>query len=329
MDLAFHSVQDSAPPALLERGADCAPTVDVSFEEPTGPYYGIAAFDILDTTNARVTVQPGANSLPTGRVTVSLSAIDMFSDMTYAVSLTDLAGNSITYRDTIAGYTVAAYSPRSGERLSERIGGPWQADSLSFLFGRCDTILLTNYGFRPVSVSSISVLHNREFSVPPSQLPIRITPGDTVKMAVCLEGRFAGIQSDTLVLYDSCGRAERIAVRSPVDYGYGTGADNCGQSISIQAYAPAKRTFLSTPVPNPSHGGAIRVDIGLPDTVSVSLDVLDANGHHVLRILDKQRLVAGVHRLNFVGSRLSSGLYFCRLTSSAGSVKTTKLLMAE
>lgn len=328
VELTLYAITDTLPPSVALSGGHCD-DVDISILEPDVPYHGVASVDFVRLINATPTFKPDTAALPTSIIDLKLQRQDPYEDMIYEVEVTDMAGNSTTYADTVGGYTVGAYDPIEGERISDRLGVEWQTRDVDFLERRCDSLLLRNCGLRELVIGSAQLEHNREFSVPPSQFPIRIAPGDSVYLQVCLEGRFAGDQLDTLMIVDECGRLDRVPMKSPVGFGFGEGTDRCGQSLTVQAFAPAKQTFLTAPFPNPSPGGAVGLDIGLSRDEWVTLEILDMNGESRLRVLERVEMEGGVHRLHFDPTSLESGTYFCRMTTADGTGYSSRLVLSR
>ena len=324
------SIVDTAGPTSFGSAGPCdAGRVSVTFSEPDGEFYGIASIDVLDTVNARPVIRPSAGSLPSPGVDLELEQVDPYRDMIYHVRLTDMAGNISEFRDTVGGFTLAAYDEQSGLQATIRLDREWGADSLDYLGRRCDSVMLVNYGARTMSLENVILSSNREYSIPAAQFPMTIGPGDTTLLALCLEGRFAGEQIDTLLLLDRCGRIDRVALRTPVDFGLASGVDQCGQSLSVQAFAAARQTFLQTPFPNPSHGERLGIDIGLTRDEEVTIEVLDATGIVRLRIAERTAIPEGVHRLSFDPTVLQSGTYYCRLTTGGGEVLTSRFIIQQ
>ncbi|MBE2219272.1 MAG: T9SS type A sorting domain-containing protein [Ignavibacteria bacterium] len=85
---------------------------------------------------------------------------------------------------------------------------------------------------------------------------------------------------------------------------------------------PAKYS-LSQNYPNPFNP-VTNITFALPVNGQVSLKVFDVMGREVADLVDKQ-LTAGSYKVNFDASRLSSGVYFYRLTT--GEFTDTKKLM--
>jgi hypothetical protein len=87
-------------------------------------------------------------------------------------------------------------------------------------------------------------------------------------------------------------------------------------STPVSATTAAAGFALQAPVPNPSEGGA-RIDFNVPKEGAAVLDVLDAQGRVVRRILNG-RTTIGAHSVRWdgraeSGRRMSPGIYFLRL----------------
>jgi len=63
--------------------------------------------------------------------------------------------------------------------------------------------------------------------------------------------------------------------------------------------------------PNPFNPSTM-IRYALPSTAFVSLEVFNALGQRVA-VLENGEVGAGFHEVRFDGSRLSSGVYFCRM----------------
>lgn len=324
------AIVDTLGPTRNSEGGSCSDGgAVITFVEPDAEFFGVNRVEIIEAVNAETEVTPDGASLPAGSVEVRLRQVDPYQDMTYHIEVTDMAGNVATFRDTIAGFTLSALDHSSGLQASVRFDREWGGDSLNYLGRRCDSVVLYNYGLRTVKLDHGQLMSNRDFSIPAAQFPIVVEPGDTVLMALCIEGRRAGEQLDTLLLTDQCGRVDRVPLKMPVDFGHADGVDRCGQTIEIQAFAAARRTFLQTPFPNPSRGGRIGVDIGLPVEDAITIEILDQNGAVRLTVLKNSTTSEGVHRLTFDPRMLESGAYFCRLSTASGEVVDQRFIITD
>lgn len=64
--------------------------------------------------------------------------------------------------------------------------------------------------------------------------------------------------------------------------------------------------------PNPFFQSAT-ISYQLTEKSDVNISVIDATGKTVAVVLNKKDEEAGLHRISFDGSKLTSGIYFCRL----------------
>lgn len=90
---------------------------------------------------------------------------------------------------------------------------------------------------------------------------------------------------------------------------------------------PADESGLYQNYPNPfNNETSLRFSVGGTRRDHVSLIILDILGREVARLVD-QSLEPGIHEARWENGRVSSGVYLCRLTTSAGSVFRKMLLL--
>ncbi len=106
-----------------------------------------------------------------------------------------------------------------------------------------------------------------------------------------------------------------------------------GASVSVEdpGAVRAGRLALAAPSPNPARG-ASRLEFTLPGAGRVALDIFDAQGRRVRRLLDEERS-AGPHAIRWAGDddrgrAAGGGLYFARLTA-AGEIAVRKVVRVE
>lgn len=98
-----------------------------------------------------------------------------------------------------------------------------------------------------------------------------------------------------------------------------------GPIPQIAAAGAAEAPVLHTASPNPfSNSTTLRFELQQPS--HVRFDVYDVTGRRVARLLD-ETVGAGPHSVSFDGSRLASGLYIGRLTTSRSTVTTNMMLV--
>ena len=320
------TVIDTLPPSMERRGEGCGQST-LTFSEPDEPYLGIASVEIDTIVNGTWSLNPFP--LPARTVSLRLTPQDFREDLLVAGTIRDRAGNTVPFFDTVPGFTVAVFERPDSDRLAVRLERDWTSDSLILNSTRCDSLLIVNYGTHPMTITRIFMERNFNFSIPPAQLPITLAAGEQRRFAVCLEGRRAGDQIDTLRIEDACGRWENVMLRTPVKGVSGTGPDFCGTMLNVQSYGATKRTFITTPKPNPSPAGILTVDIGLQRNEKIVFSVYDLAGTSQLQLVDDEEVEAGIHRLEFDASGLEAGVYIGCMTTGSGEILTTKFIIRD
>jgi hypothetical protein len=307
---------DTLGPSLSLTGDGCGTERTYRFTEPERGS-GIVGIDFTELTNARRASADEPFTAPAKEAERRIVVIDPRRDAFIAGSVVDNVGNRVFFRDTIAGFTCAVLD-EDGDTVSLALGRDLRADRIALGDERCDSVTITNYGLRPLTITTARMSSNLSASVPPSQLPMTLAPGEQRRLAICLDGRETGLLDDTLTIYDDCGRYEAIALRAAVQGLSAGGGDRCNSALSVQSIGPSKRTFLATPVPNPS-AGPITIDVGLAADDAITLELVDANGRAAYAIMRAEPLRGGLHRIVADLSDLESGRYYVRLTGTTGS----------
>ncbi len=132
----------------------------------------------------------------------------------------------------------------------ERTGLPFVVNAptgpLTIGQATCDTIAVTNpYSSRTITLANAHLLGNQDFSIPPSQLPMTLAPGETRRLLVCYNPTPNGRTADTLMIDAECDVA-LIALSGPaVPAFYGTGT-NCGATIGFRPASATKRMVVAS-----------------------------------------------------------------------------------
>jgi photosystem II stability/assembly factor-like uncharacterized protein len=77
-------------------------------------------------------------------------------------------------------------------------------DSIGLTKTQCQPLYLQNMSNLTMIINDIFVVRNIEFSIPQSQYPIYILPGDTVSLIVCFRPLKFNERRDTLIISDTC-----------------------------------------------------------------------------------------------------------------------------
>lgn len=315
---------DTTAPGVDISYERCDSTISIAFDEGAGFYSGIAELKLELLVNCDVEFVPFTSAEPARVAQVRVIPGDPREDAIYRISARDALGNVQVISDTIGGFTLSIYD-RAGDVMAVRLNRDWDAGRLVRTYDRCDSVELHNYGLLPLQLDRAYLVHNMRFSIPPSQFPMVIPPKSSIQLQVCMDGFADGTQLDTLALDWGCNMRELLALKMNVQTPQGRGEDNCGIGIEIVPFAPTKRTFLMVPVPNPTPGGQVHIDMGLAQDEVVRLEVFDAQGVPVESVLRDAALTAGIHRFSFDALHLPSGEYFFRMTTASGEVLVEKL----
>jgi hypothetical protein len=109
--------------------------------------------------------------------------------------------------------------------------------------------------------------------------------------------------------------------------GIGIRTDSLGQlNAEIGTVSAPKEYQLNQNYPNPFNPSTV-IEFAIPTAGNVSLKIYDVLGREVATLLNERRN-AGVHRINFNASNLSSGTYFYRL-QSGGFTQTKKMILVK
>jgi len=105
-----------------------------------------------------------------------------------------------------------------------------------------------------------------------------------------------------------------------------------GLEASAEALPLPTDYELGQNFPNPFNP-VTRLELKLPETGQVTVAIFNARGREVARILDHEKMEAGVYQLTWNGSNSSgqpmpSGIYFCRLQAN-GNQHIVKMLLLK
>ena len=320
---------DLDPPAVSRITEPCAGEVTVLAAEPYRMASGVAKVTVDQAVNCDVAITPAGEAMPTDSAMVVFKRINPRRDAFFSLRLRDAVGNERIITDTIPGFTLAMVGKR-GDTIGAYLGLDWTGDSVAVSGSVCDSLVLVNYGSHRLRLSNVRLTGGESFSIPPAQLPLDLAPGERRALSVCIDGKVTGEMVDTLLAEGECGVVDALYLKTPVGWVYGTATDACDNSLGIQMLAFSKRTFISTPVPNPAAESVAYVDLGLDRDATVSLDVVSGvQGELVRSILLNMPMKGGLSRVRFDLSGLESGLYYVRLMTDSGSLHTTKLLVRK
>lgn len=168
---------------------------------------------------------------------------------------------------------------------------------------------------QPVRLTLQSAQHNRLGDVSmalgrSSDLPVRLRPGDSLKLAYTLPSRAERSKRILYALFK--GRYRRLDLAKPNDF-----SETLPTSI-----------VFGNPYPNPANPGTI-FQFALPAAMPVKLELFNILGQRVVTVVDGMK-EAGAHSIDWAGQNqrgegVATGIYLARLT--AGAFAQTKKVM--
>jgi hypothetical protein len=190
--------------------------------------------------------------------------------------------------------------------------------TLSLGTERCDTITIRNRGATPMDLSSSHLLQNRAFSIPPSQLPIILAPGESRQIIICFDGRTVGDHYDTLSFGNEC---DIVLLRASVEISAFTGGEDCRVRLRVRPDANLRRLTVGAPQPNPvTTTLVVPVELIVAGDATISGELFDLSGRKVAsgEFRRSSASVEGLHvihtgTIEISVAELPSALYLLRI----------------
>lgn len=114
---------------------------------------------------------------------------------------------------------------------------------------------------------------------------------------------------------------------SPLIFSYSSYRSNCNpvENVDVQHEIPINYSLEAYPNPfNPS----INILYSIPSTASVNLDIYDSLGRLVKNLYNGYK-ASGMYEIKFDGSRLSNGVYFCKMEINNNLIRTVKIILIK
>lgn len=209
---------------------------------------------------------------------------------------------------------------------------PYPIDSTSYPLLTCADINIKNYSQKPFSLSEAFLKLNVPFSIPLSQFPIELQPGDEKTVRVCFSPDSIGLARDTLVIIDICGEHELPIYSYGVESSF-TQSTKCDLKIE---FVPTgiKGNFsysFSNPYPNPTSGDVNVAFTGdVPDNTddeNVTASIYNIYGEKVQNGIisshgdSNQNGILNVEgTIEFKSKELPQGVYYVIINAGGKSV---------
>lgn len=182
---------------------------------------------------------------------------------------------------------------------------------------RCRQFVVRNLSEVDKVIDRPWLVHNTEFSIPPSELPLVVPAGGEARLTICYRPTAEFTQRDTLMIPDDCPQSIPVQARGVrFEIKDGLVCDSVGVRIGEIFGGPFLRIGSGS-------GELVRQGtvvttwfVGRDDHVRIEL--VDLRGETVRELFNGPE-TRGEHRLSWSSDAIPSGLYFYRIT--AGSVQ--------
>jgi hypothetical protein len=311
----YSVVPDKQAPVITKNISECGDLRTLTIAEVLKSDMGIASVDILDSTNITFVLEgefPETLNLKT-------ALTDPYRDGFYSVQVTDSVGNSRTLRDTIQGFTIAFPEiATSGPAIV------YENNSIGFF--SCDSLKIMNNGTLPFVFKNSYMLENIYFSVPQTQFPLTLQPGESRMIQVCyrpLETRSDSLFRDTLIFAHNC-LEQRIPLEGKSLEIIYSGNAQCDVKLRLTTEKVPAAFLLKQNAPNPVQEKTA-ITFALKDAAPVRITLYDARGMAVATMLDEVKS-AGTYELEFIPKNIPNGLYMYELQSGEMRLSRTMLI---
>ncbi|MFP4543269.1 MAG: T9SS type A sorting domain-containing protein, partial [Candidatus Kapaibacterium sp.] len=294
----LNALDDPNPPAASVSGDDCNREFIVVATDSLKSDFGFGDYEIIEQENC--VILPEYQDI--GLIRLKIEVTDPLLDATYKIAFYDLADKSDTVSAVIPGFTLNILSAG---------GGPKYIDS-RFGAMRCDTVLIENYGNYPLELDKLLMEENIYFSVPLSQFPLTVNPGDSARVAVCFRPMSIGeTLNDKLKLIYNCleknleveGEGKPLAIKSE---------NKCGITIGFSSDDNSS-AGAGAVYPNPA-GDELNILINNQIRQPLNLQIFDTNGSVVAKEFYGP-LPQGENTLKLDLDNISNGVYYYRISS--------------
>jgi hypothetical protein len=301
VDLFVTTNADITPPVITADKSDCGIPVTFYISDETLIDSGLDSISVdpNGTINCDIDIKQNGD-----RATVSVSIIDQYQDAKYTIIVTDKAGNRRVLSDSVPGLTIKIRDLENNEISFVDF------DSTGLGITKCDTIVIENTGRFPIIIPHVFMSRNLAFSIPVSQMPLTLEPGEKNALAICYHPLIASndidtMERDTVGIYYGC--SEKLIPLSGVGVQIlGKTGTNC--DVILRSEIVSVPGLISGPYPHPlqDHGN---VDIGINVSGQVSVKMRNAfNPMETVNIHDGF-MMSGSYTFSFSTENMSSGLW--------------------
>lgn len=309
---SFKAITDRSMPQALVNADDCLRNWDITLTEIKEYDIGISDISIPDSSlvNCTAIIKTVDSSLST----VSITVIDDLQDAEFTIIAEDSSGNTNTIKKAIPGYTISF----TGKGLENT--ALWNFGSVPIGTIRCDSVMLYNYGKYIIDLQSFALKDNVNYSIPPSQFPLIIPPGDSVPFIICYEPK--RVQSvtdnDGVALAYRCNN-KNLEITGNAVKATSLQAVQCEIPLRISSIGDKLPTIQQI-YPQPIND-AMTIDIESFSQSRIIFTIIDGMGVPICSY-NPIECAKGYYTISLPVNNLVSGLYYLQLSN--GGVTETK-----
>lgn len=250
-----------------------------------------------------------------------LKVDDVLEDSYYEFTAIDSSGNETLFTKEIPGFTLTIDGERPGTKelnFNENMIG-------SVI---CDSLELTNTGSYEMNFEYGEIEVNKLFSIPSTQFPIVIQPGESIWFKFCyspVEIREVEDLDSMKLNFNECLSTVILLKGQAVEFDTESNT-RCNLTLNIQASEIPNKAFLEAPFPNPS-SNQIEFTIGLSDLSQVDGKLFDLNGNKVLDIYSGT-IPEGIHQMIVDLNDISNGGYIYSF-SIGGNITSGSIIISK
>lgn len=303
----------------ITKVAECY-THSVKINDDINLSYGLKTIELIDSLSANVRLKMDASYYKKKQHNAEIELIDRNKDGYYTLKVTDISKNISTISDTISGKTFS-FANLSAD-------GKIELTNISDYQQKCAKLIIHNTGLRIRTIENLNHTNTRNFSIPPSQFPLTIRPGEKKEIQICAvaTGSDEKIQLDTIMLSSEC--ADMSGIIKAEFTPFSTQLDTkCGLPVQLLVSSIPGNIFIEDVKVEPS-GGIVSGNFGVDKDGMISIKLYDSYGKLIKEIY-KAEMKAGIYSTNFSTADLSNGVYFLILNNSASAQASAKFLIIK
>ena len=320
VDLFVTTNADITPPVITADKSDCGIPVTFYISDETLIDSGLDSISVDQngTINCAIDIKQNGD-----RATVSVSIIDQYQDAKYTIIVTDKAGNRRVLSDSVSGLTIKIRDLENNEI------SVIDFDSTALGITKCDTIVIENIGRFPIIIPHVFMSKNLAFSIPVTQMPLTLEPGEKNALAICYHPLIASndidtMERDTVGIYYGC--SEKLIPLSGIGVKIlGITGTNC--DVILRSEIVTVPGLIAGPYPHPlqDHGN---IDIGINVSGQVSVKMRNAFNPMETIILHNGFMMFGSYTISFSTEKMSSGLWTMEIMIPEG-IQTIPMLITK